>query len=863
MPNGIIQRKRSRREESRPLRLEPLEDRLVCDASMPILGHMAEQVLAQTASATAQITGPNKITSTGFESNLGSWWTAGGVNLQATSAAAKSGSKSLLVSGRTQSWHGAYHDLGTNWTDGAELGMDAWVRLAGSGSDTLSLLLRQVDGRGETFHYATDNVVGGDKWYQLSAGWTLDIVGTLTDLRLMIVDQNPTTSFYVDDVSAGLFDWEAAANTRIEQIRKSDARINIVDQFGNPLEGATIELHQKSSEFGFGTAINHVGLANPTYAHFAANNFEWVTLEYEQGWPSNEPTRGTETYFVTDAMVAWAQANGMQLRGHQLFWSQSYPNWVPGLSNADLQAEMQQRLNSVLNRYRGDYAQWDVYNEMLHGNFYESRLGDSIVPWMFNTTKQLDPNTQLFLNDYNVLEGAMADDMVALVARLASQGVNVDGIGVQGHFPGSIEAYTILSRLDALLQTGLPVWATEFDTLNADENLRADQLEKFFRLAFSHSAMEGIMLWDFWGGSPGRDPSRALMDADGRLNAAGQRYLDLRAEWTTNISTTSATGGSLNWRGFNGNYDVIVRTADGQTITTNFTLSSGIPNQTFTVTATVLPRVAIVANDDTSLDGSYQIQVSALDYVGRQSTSPSFTYQIDWNSDGTWDQSITGGATVTATRSMTTLGSQNIRVRVSDSRGAASLPGQHAVAVTGFQVQTTGGVTNLIWSGTFGQDVVNFTRLTPTVVQADLLRSDGVARGISYGFEGITGNILTNGLGGADQIQSLTLSFIGPAAEGVFDSAMTANGATSSWIAPMSYASAMHTFSQAIALSVSSNGGSARFIPPETRDPLSSSVHQSSVNESTTNEDRKRLTRREQPTDQVFSMMFDDESFVI
>lgn len=48
--------------------------------------------------------------------------------------------------------------------------------------------------------------------------------------------------------------------------------------------------------------------------------------------------------------------------------------------------------------------QWDVNNEMLHGSFFADREGVTIRDWMYQAAAQADPDVDLFLNDFDVVE---------------------------------------------------------------------------------------------------------------------------------------------------------------------------------------------------------------------------------------------------------------------------------------------------------------------------------------------------------------------------------------------------------------------------------------------------------------------------
>jgi endo-1,4-beta-xylanase len=53
---------------------------------------------------------------------------------------------------------------------------------------------------------------------------------------------------------------------------------------------------------------------------------------------------------------------------------------------------------------QGKVLHWDINNEMLHGNFFTEKTGNSDVRIkMFQKAIELDPDALRFVNDYNVL----------------------------------------------------------------------------------------------------------------------------------------------------------------------------------------------------------------------------------------------------------------------------------------------------------------------------------------------------------------------------------------------------------------------------------------------------------------------------
>lgn len=68
-------------------------------------------------------------------------------------------------------------------------------------------------------------------------------------------------------------------------------------------------------------------------------------------------------------------------------------------------AAIDERVESVVRRYRGEFLHYDVNNEMLHGGYFEDTYGVGAVVRMFQKAHLEDPQALLFLNDYNAEDG--------------------------------------------------------------------------------------------------------------------------------------------------------------------------------------------------------------------------------------------------------------------------------------------------------------------------------------------------------------------------------------------------------------------------------------------------------------------------
>ena len=515
----------------------------------------------------------------GFESGLTGWQRQGGVTLTLTPDAAHSGARGVRITNRTAAWNGIGQNILGKVTPGLAYRYTAWVKLATPGSHNLSITISQLDGAGQNYFFADNTTVTDQAWVKLEGVFRAQVTGTLQTLFMYIEGPPPGVNIYADDFSIVPFQddsWREAANARIEQIRKRDVDVKVVDQDGNAISGAALTIEQTRNLFGFGTAIATNALDNPRYRDFLQQHFQWGVVENAVKWQSFEPQQGVFNYADADEIVQFAKQIGMPLRGHNIFWEveQFVPDWVRALNDTDLRAAVSKRIQDVVGRYANDFVHWDVNNEMLHGDYFERRLGPNIRADMFKEAQALAPQIEYFVNDYNVVAGGETLAYKAQIEGLLAQGAPVEAIGAQGHF-NEVAPDLMLSRLDTLAELGLPIWFTEFDVVQADPVERAKQVETFYRLAFSHPAVEGVLMWGFWAGAHWRGPNAALVDEDWTINAAGQAYLNLMEEWSTETAGTTNAAGELDFRGFHGDYVATVTLPDGSKQTYNFSVNKG------------------------------------------------------------------------------------------------------------------------------------------------------------------------------------------------------------------------------------------------------------------------------------------------
>ena len=238
-------------------------------------------------------------------------------------------------------------------------------------------------------------------------------------------------------------------------------------------------------------------MSNPEYENFFKEHFDWATLEWQCQWHVVEQDQGVENYFFADETLRFCEENNIQAKGHALCWGQesTRPVWLDELSDAELQAALEERFSSAVNRFGSRVYGWDVNNEMLHHSYFADRLGDSVRSWMFTRARELNPDIDLFLNEFDLtISGARADRYRELYNSLTNDGAEIAGVGFQSHFDGRMSPKGLELGLRRFEDTDARIWFTEYDTGHPDPQQRANSLEDFYRYAFSRPEADGIIM---------------------------------------------------------------------------------------------------------------------------------------------------------------------------------------------------------------------------------------------------------------------------------------------------------------------------------------------------------------------------------
>lgn len=267
-----------------------------------------------------------------------------------------------------------------------------------------------------------------------------------------------------------------------------------------------------------GVATSPAELASGVDA-IVARDFNSLTPENHMKWSLVAPAPGVYDFGPADALVDFAEANGMRVRGHTLVWGRSNgpPEWLgaelAGVPDpaAHLRDLMLDHIDTVAGRYAGRIESWDVVNEPLAAvsgaldtsNPYFQLLGEDYIAEAFHAARAVDPNAKLFLNEYGTERiPAKFAGLVALVERLLADGVPIDGVGLQDHFLTRPNRAALEAQLRTFAEMGLLVEITELDLplllFSRDADPLASQAQAYadvFAACLAVSACRGVTNW--------------------------------------------------------------------------------------------------------------------------------------------------------------------------------------------------------------------------------------------------------------------------------------------------------------------------------------------------------------------------------
>jgi len=259
----------------------------------------------------------------------------------------------------------------------------------------------------------------------------------------------------------------------------------------NSLRNLAAARHRKIK---IGAAINISPLfTDEQYRNLALGQFSILTPENSMKPEFIHPEANVYDFSESDQLVDAALKNNIEMHGHTLVYGKSSPDWLTKSPVADRQHILVDHISTVVGRFKGKVAEWDVVNEpfsdkhALYGfgksgldpNIWFEAMGGKYIDIAFETAHKADPSAKLYLNDYGVeKDGQHWDALLSLVKRLKKRGVPINGVGFEAHVYTDgdyFDAKQLRQHMETLNKLGLLVRISEIDVTQDDAREQINQ----------------------------------------------------------------------------------------------------------------------------------------------------------------------------------------------------------------------------------------------------------------------------------------------------------------------------------------------------------------------------------------------------
>ncbi len=265
-------------------------------------------------------------------------------------------------------------------------------------------------------------------------------------------------------------------------------------------------------------------------------------------WADLHPEADRYDYGRADALLAWANARRIRVRGHTLVWHEGNPDWLePSLNAANAEKLLTGHIKNVATHFAGKLQHWDVVNEVLQPDdnqplalrqtLWLKALGPAYIDIAFHATKAADPSALRVINEFGTDYAMPWQErrrvaLLALLADLLRRGVPVQAVGLQAHLDAGETTLDqkVLSRFIAeIAGMGLKIIVTELDVRDqrlpanvaSRDTAVADHARAWLDAVLPNPAVLGVLSWGL------SDRRSWLNDKFARADKLAQRALPL------------------------------------------------------------------------------------------------------------------------------------------------------------------------------------------------------------------------------------------------------------------------------------------------------------------------------------------------
>jgi endo-1,4-beta-xylanase len=378
----------------------------------------------------------------------------------------------------------------------------------------------------------------------------------------------------------------AGAAERIEQHRKGDFVLTLLDERGRPLPELPVEVELVRHDFLFGCNIFMWTDGQSEFDRSYRDRFEallnYATLPFY--WWDYEKEPGKTNEKRIRQIAAWCAERGIAVKGHPLIWNYRDPAWLPD-DKAAIERLTFGRASALVEEFAGTVDIWDVLNEPTAWERNAEKAPKTTAAVVdvgkieackeaLRRAHAANADATLLINDY-----VTGEEYYSILDQLRDDEGKLlfDAVGIQAHMhsgPRPLdEMWAVCERFARL---GVPLHFTETTVLSEypdkalGEEETAQYVVDYYTLLFSHPAVDAITWWDFSDRGAWLGAKAGLLRDDATPKPAYERLMKLVHEtWTTNASLRTDNKGVIRFRGFYGTYLVRVQRGPDSWLTTH------------------------------------------------------------------------------------------------------------------------------------------------------------------------------------------------------------------------------------------------------------------------------------------------------
>lgn len=379
---------------------------------------------------------------------------------------------------------------------------------------------------------------------------------------MLLIAFHITASVAVAQILSG--PWVKEQDDRIEQIRKGNVRVIVLDAQGKAVGGAQVHLAMLRHDFSFGVRLDPARFATGQPEPLTVNEEKlWrvmsaAAIEEPAQWTMLEREKDQPDWQLSEVMLRWAHDRQLAVRWGEVVSTDMsrLPLWATQLPDADFALTLEDHVKQIASRVGSQVTAWDVLTQLGDHRYIQDRLGEAMIRRLVAHAQQQQPQLPRVLRFTNTLAGPRLTDMVQQITQLRDAQIPFTALAIDTKLGGTVAHVSLERSLEWIAGLGLPLSMVNLEVGGATPEAAAVNLETALRAFFSRPMVQGIWL----GGMTADqviDPSSALVDRQGFLTPSGELFEHMvgRLWWSDEIIQADELG-NVRQRVFAGAYQI-------------------------------------------------------------------------------------------------------------------------------------------------------------------------------------------------------------------------------------------------------------------------------------------------------------------